>query len=113
MPKTLALTFAIAARAGVTEGAAVIHAMNSARRDAFDLMRRQNAKYARKSGPMLTYFEREVMGSSMSNALEDLGWLTRSPGRNGRLTTITLTDFGLWVLGGAPPSPSRCADPRP
>lgn len=76
----------------------LIHAMNPARRSAFDLMRRQSL---RARAPMRCYFLNEVMGTSLAGALEDLGWLTILPGRKGRPSQIHLTDVGLWILGGA------------
>lgn len=80
-----------------------IHAMNEARRGAFDLMRRQNLRFdgRRKAPPMRTYFRDDVMGPSMADALEDLGWLEVLSGRRGRPSQIHLTDVGAWILGGA------------
>ena len=79
----------------------MVHAMNNARRDAFDLMRCQSATRYVPRKLARTYAERDVMSESMAHALEDLGWLTRCPGRRGRPTIVTLTDVGLWILGGA------------
>jgi hypothetical protein len=82
----------------------MIHSMNEARRVAFDLMRRQNLRLdgRRKGIPsMRAYFRDDVMGASVANALEDLGWLTVLPGRRGRRSQICLTDVGVWILGGA------------
>jgi hypothetical protein len=70
----------------------MIHAMNDIRRSAFVLMRKYNTGRC--------YFERDVLGRQLALELERLGWLKRFPGRSGRPTTITLTDFGVWVLSG-------------
>lgn len=78
----------------------MIHAMNEARRSAFDLMRRQGLR-APGSGPMRCYFLNEVTTSSIAWALEDLGWLTILQGRKGRFSQIYLTDIGVWILGDA------------
>lgn len=83
-----------------------VHAMNAGRREAFDMMRRQSLRAASRacasSAPLwATYFRDEVMGASMADALEDLGWLTVLPGRRGRPSQIHLTEIGMWVLGGA------------
>jgi hypothetical protein len=77
----------------------MIHAMNEARRSAFDLMRRQSLRTGR--GLAEVYFLGDVTTHSIAHALEDLGWLTILPGRKGRPSQIRLTDVGLWVLGGA------------
>lgn len=78
------------------------HSMNEYRRAAFQLMARQNRRFGGEGRPtMKTYFEGEVMGREMAVTLERLGWLTRLSGRTGRPSQVTLTDAGLWVLGGA------------
>ncbi len=80
----------------------MIHAMNRARQEAFDAMRRLNAPYSvTPKGGFRTYWLDSVMGSSMADALDDLGWLTVSPSRKGRPSQIHLTDIGVWILGGA------------
>jgi hypothetical protein len=78
------------------------HSMNEYRRAAFQLMARQNRRFGGAGRPtMKTYFEGDVMGREMAITLARLGWLTRLAGRNGRPSQVTLTDAGLWVLGGA------------
>ena len=74
--------------------------MNDWRRAAFAAMARHGKRHSGQ--PWRSYFERDVMSRDMALSLQSLGWLKRNTGRPGRLTGITLTDFGMWVLGGAP-----------
>lgn len=76
------------------------HEMNAARRAAFLEMRRQSH---RDRDSAHCYWERDFMSRTMALNLERLGWLRRFPQRRaGRLTTIALTDVGVWILDGAP-----------
>jgi hypothetical protein len=78
------------------------HEMTVATRDMFELMHRQS--FRSRTGtraPWRTYFEADVCSRPVAVRLEKLGWLTRcATGRRSRPSTITLTDVGMWILGG-------------